>query len=533
MSTNEASLLAELRSYVGFTDGHASLLSRFRPLAEPHFKGIADEFYAVARMHEGAYAVFKDEAQTRRLHESLKVWLGELLGGPYDTQYVVRRSRIGEVHTRIGLEPRYVIAAMGRIRASLQHIASGAFPGDAEAERETVSAIDRVCDIDLAIILESYKNRLVGDVEQARAREHEAIRAPLDERGRVFADALEAADVAVLCFGPSLRFLLANRKAQRMTGCTSLELAEGDLPAKLFGARADEVRARWAEAASGTPTTVEAQLQTGGGPGPTVRWHAAAHEGAAGEGASLVVVGVDVTHERELEHTGRRAERQAAAGTLAAGLAHEIRNPLNGANLHVAVLERALARNTTVPPSAREAMAVLRREIVRMSALVTDFLEVARPRTPSRVECDANELAHAVTAQLAPEAEARGAKLGVEPFPFPATARLDADRARQALLNLVRNALDAVKPGGTVTVRVRRVPRGIEIDVVDDGAGIQDPKAPVFDAFYTTKSQGTGLGLSIVQRVVTDHGGDVTFESRPGHTVFTVRLPADPAHPPA
>jgi two-component system nitrogen regulation sensor histidine kinase GlnL len=71
----------------------------------------------------------------------------------------------------------------------------------------------------------------------------------------------------------------------------------------------------------------------------------------------------------------------------------------------------------------------------------------------------------------------------------------------------------------------------VEIDVVDDGAGIADPKAPVFDAFFSTKAQGTGLGLSIVQRVVTDHGGDVTFESRPGRTVFTVRLPAEPVGP--
>jgi signal transduction histidine kinase len=76
-----------------------------------------------------------------------------------------------------------------------------------------------------------------------------------------------------------------------------------------------------------------------------------------------------------------------------------------------------------------------------------------------------------------------------------------------------------------VTVRVRRVPHEIEVDVADDGAGIPDPDAPIFDAFYTTKDRGTGLGLSIVQRIVSDHGGDVAFSSRPGATTFTVRLP--------
>jgi signal transduction histidine kinase len=95
------------------------------------------------------------------------------------------------------------------------------------------------------------------------------------------------------------------------------------------------------------------------------------------------------------------------------------------------------------------------------------------------------------------------------------------------LVNLVRNGLDAVGEGGRVVVRVRRLPRHVEIEVADDGRGIPDPSAPIFDAFYSTKERGTGLGLSIVHRVVTDHGGDVRFESRPGSTVFVVRIPVD------
>jgi signal transduction histidine kinase len=97
------------------------------------------------------------------------------------------------------------------------------------------------------------------------------------------------------------------------------------------------------------------------------------------------------------------------------------------------------------------------------------------------------------------------------------------------LVNLVRNALDAVKDDGAVAIRVRRLPEHVEIDVADDGAGVPDTSAPIFDAFYTTKDRGTGLGLSIVQRIVTDHGGEVSFSSRPGSTVFTVRLPVEPA----
>jgi signal transduction histidine kinase len=108
-------------------------------------------------------------------------------------------------------------------------------------------------------------------------------------------------------------------------------------------------------------------------------------------------------------------------------------------------------------------------------------------------------------------------------------ARVDVERTKQVLVNLLRNALDAAKKGGAVTIRVRRLPDHVEMDVTDDGAGVPDPNAPIFDAFYTTKDRGTGLGLSIVQRIVADHRGEVSFTSRPGSTVFTVRLPAEPA----
>jgi signal transduction histidine kinase len=160
---------------------------------------------------------------------------------------------------------------------------------------------------------------------------------------------------------------------------------------------------------------------------------------------------------------------------------------------------------------------------------VTDFLEVSRPRPLVLGAYDLNELAQAVRALLGPEAAARRVSLAVETFPFPVVACVDVERTKQVLVNLVRNALDAVKEGGAVTIRPRRLPEHVEIDVADDGAGVPDPSAPIFDAFYTTKDRGTGLGLSIVQRIVTDHGGEVSFASRPGSTVFTVRLPADSA----
>lgn len=516
-------LLAELRSYIGLSAEDAAALERFRPTAEPHFHAIADEFYAVLRMHQGAFAVLKDEAQAMRLHASLQVWLGDLLTGPYDHAWVQRQAHIGEVHVRVGLELRYMVTAMSRVRVSLQRLAAETAGPESAAIR---SAIARVCDLDLAIMLESYKDHLLGRVERAMAGEQASVRAHADERERLLRDALSAADVVLLAFDGRGQLTFANERAAALTGYAEDELLHADVFALLFGDRAAAMRASLLEGASARAIDIESEVRTRADKTRLVRWRSSEPEGLATEAATVVLVGVDLTRERELERRARQNERLAAAGVMAAGLAHEIRNPLNGANLHVSVLDRALARTPDVPEAAREATDVLRTEIRRLSALVTDFLEVARPRPLSRAECDVNDIVRSVGVLLLPEAEQRGVTLAIAPAPFATHASVDAERIKQVLVNLVRNAVEAVRDGGRVEVRVRRLPQDVEIDVADDGPGIPDAKAPIFDAFYTTKDRGTGLGLSIVQRIVNDHGGDVSFTSRPGATTFTVRLPA-------
>jgi PAS domain S-box-containing protein len=528
-SRGGAALLAELRSYVGLSDADAELLSRFRPVAAPHFRAIADEFYAVVRMHAGAFAVLQDEAQAARLHASMQVWLGDLLSGRYDTAWVERQAHVGEVHVHVGLEPRYVIAAMSRITTALARLSRDASDLDSPALR---AAIARVTNVALAILIESYKDHLLGRVERARASQA----ARLDVRQQILRDALGVADVLVLAFDAGGNLLVANEEAERVSGYAEDELAGADVFALLFAERADEARrtllAAQSRSSSAERRDVELDVRTRAGMLRQVRWRAASLRIAGTSDADptgIILVGTHVTRERELERRARKNERLAAAGALAAGLAHEIRNPLNGANLHLAVLDRALARTPDVSPAAREATDVLRAEIRRLGALVTDFLDVARPKPLTRQPCDLNDLARAVGVLLTPEAESRGITLTIEPFALPATARIDGERVKQVLVNLVRNGLEAVKDGGHVAIRVRRLPADVEFDVIDDGPGLPDANAPIFDAFYTTKDRGTGLGLSIVQRIVSDHGGDVAFTSRPGATTFTVRLPADPA----
>jgi PAS domain S-box-containing protein len=356
--------------------------------------------------------------------------------------------------------------------------------------------------------------------------ERETLESRLAERTRFLAGVFDVADVAILGFTAGGSLVFWNRKAEALTGYASDEVIDTDPFERLFGERADAMRERLLSANPALPVELEETMVTRSGRIRCVQWHASA--GVLDASTTIVVVAIDVTEEREIERHAKQAERLATVGRLAAALAHEIRNPLNGASLHLSVLERAIPSEMARSDEAKSAIGVVRAELRRLETLVTGFLEVSCPRPLLRSEGDLNPLAHAVGLLLAPEAEARGVALRVEGFPLPAVGKFDGERIKQAMLNLARNALDAVQAGGQVVLRVRRTVHSLEIDVEDDGPGIADEKAPIFDPFYTTKDRGAGLGLSVVQSIAVDHGGDVQFMSKPGCTLFTVRLPTEP-----
>ena len=235
-------------------------------------------------------------------------------------------------------------------------------------------------------------------------------------------------------------------------------------------------------------------------------------------------VGTDVTEASEQMAHDMRASRLAAVETLAAGLAHEVRNPLNSALLQLAVLRRRLERPDSKPESLQPVANVIEQELQRLDRLVDDFIAFAQPRPLDLRPTDLSSLCRTIGASLAPEAAAASVDLRLELPQHLPTLLADPERLQHVLLNLARNALDAMPDGGRLTLRVRPGERTVEVDVADTGAGLPE-EAPVFDAFFTTKANGTGLGLSIVHRIVSDHGGTVRVRSRPGDTCFTVSLP--------
>ncbi len=227
----------------------------------------------------------------------------------------------------------------------------------------------------------------------------------------------------------------------------------------------------------------------------------------------------------------RLSEKLMAVGTLSSGLAHEIRNPLNGAALQLQLLERR-ASKLERGDSLKGIVETVQSEVARLSSLVDDFLHFARPTSLRLQEVDLSALAqHVVELERLAATEA-SVTLDCNIEQAPLRVRGDGGRLEQVLLNLVRNAREAVEAGGHVQVSAHPSGDGVALLVSDDGPGIPpELHSRIFEPFFSTKENGTGLGMAICHSLVSLHGGEIQLKSRPGATEFRVWLPLVPPTP--
>jgi signal transduction histidine kinase len=234
----------------------------------------------------------------------------------------------------------------------------------------------------------------------------------------------------------------------------------------------------------------------------------------------------------------RAAERLSVLGTLAAALAHEIRNPLEAMSLNLELLERSLGASgdPAVQDKKRKYLGILESEISRLAAIVENFLSFARPsgKTTSKVEL--GEVLKGVTDLVSNQAASRNVQVMLVGDGNPILVAGSEDQLKQAFLNVVINGLEAMPNGGRLIISL--VPSDATgpaamaaVRVEDTGEGIPPERIRrLFDPFFSTRPHGTGLGLTITHRVIQDHGGRLQVESAEGKgTVLTVELPVLPA----
>lgn len=221
------------------------------------------------------------------------------------------------------------------------------------------------------------------------------------------------------------------------------------------------------------------------------------------------------------------AERLAAIGKMAAHITHEIRNPLSAISLNLEMLEGEIDGPGEDSKEKRELLAAIKAEANRLARLSEQYLSLARRPVPTMATESVGELAEEIMAFLKPELDRAKVRVTMDIDPTAPPLPIDEGLLRQAIVNLVRNAREAMSDGGELAVRVRPAGEGgVEVAIEDSGGGIpEELRANIFDPFFTTKQRGTGLGLAVTREIVEAHQGTISCEPRAeGGTRFLIRL---------
>jgi two-component system, sporulation sensor kinase E len=274
-------------------------------------------------------------------------------------------------------------------------------------------------------------------------------------------------------------------------------------------------------------------------------------ERRGGSGVALILH--DATEARERTYAAIETERSQALTLLAASVAHEIGNPLNALSIHLQLLEREARKLKKLVPEIRDLaqhghgrgqsragtetmeialkteryLNVARDEINRLDYIITQFLQAIRPAAPQIHSASLNDVVRETLELLRPEIDNRGIRVEENLSSSLPLAPIDPAQVKQVLVNLIKNALQAMTRGGVLTLCTEKREDGVCLVVSDTGGGIpHDLLSRIFEPFYTTKKKGSGLGLMIVQRIVRDHGGRIQLESNVGQgTTFRIWLP--------
>jgi signal transduction histidine kinase len=236
----------------------------------------------------------------------------------------------------------------------------------------------------------------------------------------------------------------------------------------------------------------------------------------------------DITESRRSTEKTIESERFNALTLLAAGVAHEIGNPLNSLHIHLQLMERKVRKlDGKVKEELQEAIAISRAEITRLDSIVTQFLQAIRPSKPVLHPENVNAIVEETVRFVAPEIEDRDIVVEQELRSDVPLLELDRDQMKQVFYNVIKNSFEAMKRRGILRIRTDMDATHVNVSFTDTGGGMSaESLSRVFEPYFTTKSSGSGLGLLIVRRIVREHGGEMAIESNEGKGLtLTIRLP--------
>ncbi len=346
------------------------------------------------------------------------------------------------------------------------------------------------------------------------------------ERG-LFEDIFNALQEGVLVIGADGEIEYANTSAQRLiglgadelTGQTLWRLVPGLRPS--LGGALDDVAALPVVAREFELTYPEAR---------TVRLYLVPFRGV-GRGAArrFAVILSDITRDKQTTEERIENERTSSVLLLAAGVAHELGNPLNSLTIHLQLIGRKLKKLQLArdADSLADSIRICQQEVTRLDGIVTNFLEAIRPQQPDLAEVNLADVLAEVLAFQQRELADRGITVEAETQAELPVVMADRNQVKQVFFNLIANAVEAMQPGGHLRIRSRTDDENVYLLFGDSGVGIkQEDLVRLFQPYHTTKPGGHGLGLMIVQRIMREHGGQIGLESKEGiGTLVTVQFP--------
>lgn len=520
----------ELRSYVGWTPADDRRIADCLKALAPCFDELIDDFYEEIIRHEETKAVLGgDELRIQRLKRSLAAWLEELFKGPYDIDYVVRRWRVGMRHVEIGLPHVFAVAALSRLRQGLIDRLSATWSGDCVSFAAAVGSLEKAIDLDVAIIGEAYERERIRLREEAERLRMQDL---LDEERDVNSGLLAHAGAVAIVLDREGRVVRGNARFEKLLGVANPDRREGDwFDWFLDPADAGRWRARLFErppSDDAAPLTASSTFWRDEG-AIHLHWSGVAICDSNREPFAGLIIGNDVTELLDAQLRAAQAERLAAIGQIAAGIAHESRASLHRIGWSVETLEEDLADRS----EALNELHKIRRAQNDLTHLLDEVREYA---AQPALDCETCGLLQACREAWDLTASRRiGRSVELHESRSLENAEVFADRVRlvQILRNLFENSLDATRDPARIDVEAE-YPSDcagcVRVRVRDDGPGIgPDQRRRLFEPFFTTKSKGTGLGMAIVRRIVEAHGGVIEVTDRPKGAEVVFTLPASAA----
>jgi PAS domain S-box-containing protein len=501
--------------FLSLTEHDQALLKALRPLFQKHVQTIVDAFYEHLLSFPETAQLLRDRTTVQRLKRLQRDYLMRITEGNYDDQYFENRLWIGQAHERVGLSPRWYLLAYSHYFKLITPLIREDYAGDPQRAHESILALEKVFMLDASLAMDAY----IASDRFRNLRQLESI-------------VNDSADV-IFALDNETRFRSWNRAAERIFGWPADEILGKPftvlVPPELIQAgELDRINRHIEKEGYHHFETV--RLAKDGRHVP-VEVTVSLLRDAQGKGIGRSAILRDITERKRLEEEKLRTERLAVVGAMSARLAHEIRNPLSSITLNIDLVRdeiEALAKDKG--SAAEESHSLLRSidsEVRRIQRVTDDYLQFARMPKPHRELVSLNDMLSHGLSFLQSLFEATGVNVQTNFDQSLPPIHADENQLWQAILNLIRNALEAMPNGGTLTLHTARAASGIVLTISDTGKGMTEQELQqIFKPFFSTKVGGTGLGLPLTQQIVAEHGGRIQCESfQDRGTTFVIELP--------